>query len=79
MENTDLGTKGTPLKVVELGIANRIYEEMKKPTFNVAGITRVLNSEGVKITAQSIRKFIAKTRTAQQKLIKRDLAAAESS
>jgi len=64
------------LKVVELGIQDRIYDEMKKPRFSVEALTRTLNAEGIKITAQSIRKFIKKTKKAQKELIARDINAA---
>lgn len=68
--------KGNILKVVELGLQDRIYEEMKKPKFSVEAITRQLNDEGHDITAQSIRKFIKKTKKAQQELISKDLSVA---
>ena len=70
-------TKGNVLKVTELGIEDRVFNEMKKPTFSVEGVTRMLNEEGVAITAQSIRKFIKKSKKAQQELISRDLQTAE--
>ncbi len=66
------------LKVVALGLRDRIYDEMKSSSFTVEGVTRKINAEGVKITSQSIRKFIQKTKDAQRKLIRKDLAAAES-
>ena len=68
--------KGNVLKVIQLGLQNRVYEEMKKPRFSVEALTRRLNSEGINITAQSIRKFIRKTKQAQQALIQRDLRTA---
>jgi len=68
---------GTVLKVIELGLQQRVYDEMKKPKFSVEALTKKLKEEGIIITAQSVRKFIKKTRTAQQKLIQRDLHAAE--
>lgn len=64
------------LKVVELGLQDRVYEEMKKPKFSVEAFTRKINSEGIKITAQSIRKFIKNTKEAQRELISRDINAA---
>jgi len=67
---------GNILKVIELGIQDRVYGEMKKPKFSVEAITRKFNSEGIQITAQSIRKFIKKTKKAQQELIQKDLNAA---
>ena len=67
---------GQVLKVAELGLENRVYEEMKKPRFSVEALTRELNGEGIHISAQSIRKFIKKTKRAQQNLIARDLSTA---
>ena len=65
------------LKVIELGLSDRIFEEMKKDKFSVELLTRRLKGEGIDITAQSIRKFIKKSKDAQKNLIKRDLRAAE--
>ena len=69
--------KGNTLKVISMGLDKRLFTEMKNPAFNVQSITRVLNEEGHKITAQSIRKFIKKTKKAQQELIQTDIKAAE--
>ena len=71
-----LRDKGNVLKVIELGVENRVYDAMKKPRFSVEALTRELNTEGIHITAQSIRKFIKKTKKAQQELISRDINAA---
>jgi hypothetical protein len=67
---------GLSLKVVELGIQDKVYEAMMKPNFSVEGLTRELNSQGIVITSQSIRKFIKKTKDAQKELIKTDLNSA---
>jgi hypothetical protein len=64
---------GLPLKVIELGIQDKVYEAMMSPSFSVEALTRSLNSQGIIITAQSIRKFIRKTKDAQKELIKTDL------
>ena len=64
------------MKVIELGLENRIFEEMKLPTFSVESVTRKLNNEGIQITAQSIRKFIRKSKDAQRELISKDLRTA---
>jgi hypothetical protein len=64
---------GHILKVVSLGIQDKVYEAMKQPRFSVEALTRRLNTEGIDITAQSIRKFIKKTKKAQSALIARDL------
>ena len=67
---------GNVLKVIELGVQDRVYDAMKKPRFSVEALAREFNTEGTKITAQSIRKFIRKTKEAQKELIARDLNAA---
>jgi len=67
---------GNVLKVVELGLQNRVYDAMKEPRFSVEALVRTLSDEGISITAQSIRKFIKKTKKAQQELISRDINAA---
>lgn len=77
MSSEPKGTKGNVLKVIELGVQDRVYDAMKQPTFSVEALTRDLNAEGIKITAQSIRKFIRKTKKAQQELISKDLRMAE--
>lgn len=68
---------GNIMKVTELGLDNRIFAEMKQPNFSVEAITRKLNSEGIKITAQSVRKFVNKSKKAQQNIIATDLHAME--
>lgn len=69
--------QGNILKVVRMGLNDRVYQEMKKDTFSVEKLTKELNAEGKNITAQSIRKFIRKTKKAQQELISKDLRSAE--
>ena len=69
-------TKPNVLKVVELGLEQKVYDAMKKPGFSVEALTRQLNDEGINITAQSIRKFIKKTKKAQRELIQKDLSLA---
>jgi len=69
--------KGNVMKIVELGLDNRVYNEMKKPGFSAEALARELTIEGIPITAQSIRKFIKNTKTAQQKIIQQDLQVAE--
>jgi len=64
---------GNILKVIELGLQDRVYAEMKQPKFSVEAVTRKFNTEGIQITAQSVRKFIKKTKKAQQELIQKDL------
>jgi hypothetical protein len=77
MEKEDRNKHSLILKVTELGLDGRVYEAMKQPRFSVEALTRQLNEEGIEITAQSIRKFIKKTKKAQQELISRDLRAAD--
>lgn len=69
-------TKPNVLKVIELGLENRVYDAMKEKGFSVEALTRQLNDEGINITAQSIRKFIKKTQKAQKELIAKDLSVA---
>ena len=63
------------LKVVELGIQDKVYNALKKPNYSAEALSRDLSIEGVKITAQSIRKFVKKTKKAQRELISKDLRA----
>lgn len=72
MQNRD-GANGNVLKVIQLGVQDKVYEAMKKPGFSVEALTRQLQNEGLDITAQSIRKFISKTKEAQKEIIKQDL------
>ena len=67
------GSAGNVLKVVQLGVENKVYDAMKQPGFSVEALTRQFQNEGIDITAQSIRKFIRKTKEAQKALIKQDL------
>ena len=75
-ETIDLREKNRVLKVVELGLQNRVYEEMMKPKPSIDALAQQLNSEGFAITAQSIRKFISKTKEAQRQIIAKDLSVA---
>lgn len=65
------------LKVIVLGLENKVFEAMKKPSFSVEALTRELRNDNIQITAQSIRKFIRKSKKAQAELISKDLQAAE--
>jgi len=69
-------SKTNIMKIVKLGLENRIFDEMKQPSFTVESLTRKLNAEGVNITAQSVRKFISNTKQAQRELISKDLRTA---
>ena len=75
MTSNRKGKKGNVLKVVELGLQDKVYTAMKQIGFSAASLARELRSEGIEITAQSIRKFIKKTKKAQQQLIQTDLKA----
>lgn len=70
-----LTPKGNVLKIVELGLENRVFEAMKKPGFNVLSFTKQLNAEGIDISQASVRKFIMKSKEAQRELISKDLQA----
>lgn len=72
-----MDNKGNVLKVVELGMEKKVYEAMKKPGFSAEALSRELSQADVSITAQSIRKFIKKTKKAQQELIQKDLQTAD--
>jgi len=61
------------LKIITLGLQNKVYDAMKKPGFSAEALAREFEASGTKITAQSIRKFIKKTKRAQQELIQNDL------
>jgi len=64
---------GNILKIVELGLEPQVYEEMRKPGFSAEALARKFEAEGNKISAHSIRKFINKTKAAQQELIQKDM------
>jgi hypothetical protein len=70
MDNREFGNT---LKVVAMGLDKRVLEEMSLPGFSVEGVTRKFKGEGIDITAQSIRKFIRKSKGAQQEMIAQDL------
>jgi len=61
------------LKIVELGLENQVYEAMRKPGFSAEALAREFTADGHSITAQSIRKFIKKTKKAQQEIIQKDM------
>jgi len=61
------------LKVIQLGVEQKVFDAMKEKDFSVEALTRELNSEGIDITSQSIRKFIKKSKDAQRELIQKDL------
>jgi len=65
---------GNVMKVIELGLEQDVYNAMKLPGFSAEGLARTLTERGTNITAQSVRKFIKKTKKAQQELISQDLA-----
>ena len=77
MKSINLTGKGNVMKVIELGLEDSVYTAMKKPNFSVEALTRQLRGEGINITAQSIRKFIRKTKLAQQELISKDIQVSE--
>ena len=76
MKKKRTNTKGNIMKVVELGLEQRVFDEMRKPKFSVEAFCRQLADEGIKITPQSVRKFIRKTKNAQQILAQQDLSVA---
>lgn len=76
-DSTVESMKTNTMKVITLGLENRVFQEMAKPGFTAEGLSRKLEKEGIKISAQSIRKFIKKTKKAQQKLAMKDLQTAK--
>lgn len=64
--------KGNILKIVELGLQSRVYDEMKKPAFSINKLREQFIKEGFNITNQSISKFIRQTKAAQRELIAKD-------
>lgn len=68
---------GNALKVVKMGLENRILESMKSPKFSVRIIAEELRKEGFDISENNIRSFVSKSRNAQRELIGKDLAALE--
>lgn len=69
--------KSNELKVITLGLQDKVYQAMKEPGFSAEALARKFENEGTKITAQSIRKFIKKTKRAQQELIAKDMKASQ--
>lgn len=65
--------KTNVLKIVEMGLEDKVYEAMRKPGFSAEALAREFTAEGHAITAQSIRKFIKKTKKAQQEIIQKDI------
>ena len=68
---------GNIMKVVDMGLDLRVFEEMKRDGFSAEALSRKLKTEGKEISAQSIRKFIKKSKKAQQELIQKDIHTAE--
>ena len=68
---------GNIMKVVNMGLDLRVFEEMKRDGFSAEALSRKLKTEGKEISAQSIRKFIKKSKKAQQELIQKDIHTAE--
>ena len=75
-EKSDLRSRTRVLKVEELGLQTRVYEELMKPKPSMDALTRRLNSEGYAITVQSVRKFVNHTKEAQRELVSKDANAA---
>lgn len=69
--------KANVLKVVELGLEDKVIEALKQPKFSAEALAKQLTAEGTPITAQSIRKYVKKTQRARQQLIANDMNAAK--
>jgi len=76
-QETEIVANSNILKVTQLGLDERVFSEMKKKGFSAEALARQLNTEGINITAQSIRKFVKKSKKAQQTIIATDLHAME--
>ena len=62
-------------KVVRLGLQDRVFQALKDK-MSIEHLTKEFTEEGINITAQSIRKFIKSSQTAQKEMIKKDLSEA---
>jgi hypothetical protein len=60
-------------KVIELGLQDRVFEEMKKPDFTVTNLAKQLQDEGYDISEISLRRFINKSKDLQKQYIKNDI------
>jgi len=65
---------GNVLKVVEMGLEKDVYAAIKKPGFSAEALARQFTADGKHITAQSIRKFVKKTKNAHNAIIEKDMA-----
>ena len=63
------------MKIVQLGLQDKVYNAMKKEDFSLKKLSEDFKKEGHDITVQSIAKFIKKTKQAQRELISKDLKA----
>ena len=63
-------------KVEELGLQDKVLEALKDKHFSSQAFSRDLKEAGINITAQSIRKFIRKSKQAQAKIAKQDIQTA---
>jgi len=64
--------RGPVMKVVAMGIEKEVLDALKQPNFSAESLARKLSSQGKKISAQSIRKYVKKVKKAQQAIIQHD-------
>ena len=64
---------GNTMKVIALGLDKRVLQEMMKPGFSAEGMSSQFKEENINISPQSIRKFIKKSKGAQQKFVMQEL------
>jgi galactitol-specific phosphotransferase system IIB component len=64
-------------KIETLGLKNRLFDEMKKPDFNVLKFTKQLQEEGYDISNSSVNRYIYSSKEIQKDIIATDLRAAE--
>jgi len=69
-----MGEAGPRMKVIELGIQNDVFKYLRDK-LSPEEMEKKFKKRDIKITSQSIRKFITKSQEEQQNMIKRDLGA----
>jgi len=67
-----LGITGPEMKVTQLGLEKEVIKLLSKKV-SVAKMERIFKDKGIKITSQSIRKFIKDSKQKQTNLIKQDV------
>jgi len=71
-KSSSLGKSGPEMKVTQLGLEKEVIKLLSKKT-PVNKMERIFKERGIKITSQSIRKFIKWSKQKQTQLIKQDV------